>query len=86
MYRSWKFFGVPGPLSSFRTPMETPAFEERSQDLIVVGSVFMLFSVPWQADFEMATENFQIKIIILQCDNNLNQGAVETFLFLVPKS
>jgi hypothetical protein len=50
---------------------------------------FMLFAFPWQADFEMVTENLQIKFIILQCDTNLNQGAFETiarFLFLVTKN
>jgi hypothetical protein len=40
-------------------------FEERSQDLIAVESIFMLFPVPWQADFEMATENLQLKLLVL---------------------
>ena len=36
----------------------------------------MPLSVTWQAEFEMATENFQIKLIILQFNTNLNQGAL----------
>jgi hypothetical protein len=41
---------------------------------------FMLFAFPLKADIEKAPENFQMELINLQCNTNLNQKFSETKL------
>jgi hypothetical protein len=48
--------------------------DKRLQDFKIMEPEFMLFAFPLKADIEKAQENFQIKLINLQCDTNLKQN------------
>jgi hypothetical protein len=54
--------------------------DERFQDFKIMEPEFMFFASPFKADIEKAPENFQIELINLQCDTNLNQKFPETKL------
>jgi hypothetical protein len=66
--------------SSRRIFLLREELDERFQDFKIMEPEFMLFAFPLKADIEKATENFQMELINLQCDTNLNQTFSETKL------